>query len=334
MRYCSDKGHTYVHCASELPRLRTPPVHVFPGISTIPPLRKMTSSIILVTGAGGQVGRSLQSLAVQFPQLQFIFSHSDDLDITNKRAVSTFFSNKRLSACINCAAYTAVDRAEEDAARARRVNVDGIGNLATACAATNIPLIHFSSDYVYHNNLNRPLVETDPTAPKGVYARTKLQGEVVAFKRHANTMVVRTSWVYAPEGHNFVRTMLRLSAEKPAIQVVYDQIGAPTYAPDLALALLNLLQKIHVGTLSPEKLYGVWNFSNAGVTSWYDFARAILTLQKSPCKVYPILSEQYQTPATRPPYSVLNTRKFKTAFDVEIPHWHDSLQRCLREMSS
>jgi dTDP-4-dehydrorhamnose reductase len=290
--------------------------------------------MILVTGAGGQVGKSMQSLAAQFPQLQLIFTNSDALDITNKRAVSIFFSEAPLSACINCAAYTAVDRAEGDPVLARRVNVGGVANLAAACAKATIPLIHFSSDYVYHNNLNRPLVETDPTAPKGVYARTKLQGEYAAFRRHTNTMVVRTSWVYAPEGHNFVRTILRLAAEKPTIQVVYDQIGAPTYAPDMALALLNLLQKVQAGTLTPEKLSGIWNYANAGVTSWYDFAQAILTSIKSPCTVYPIRSEQYPTPAIRPPFSVLDTTKFKTAFEMDIPHWQDSLQRCLKEMGN
>jgi dTDP-4-dehydrorhamnose reductase len=311
-----------------------PSLHSFSDTAAKTFLRELYSSMILVTGAGGQVGKTLQSLAAQFPQLQLIFTHSDTLDITNKRAVSIYCSEMPLSACINCAAYTAVDRAEGDPLLARRVNVGGVANLATACAKANIPLIHFSSDYVYHNNLNRPLVETDPTAPKGVYARSKLKGEYAALQRHANTMIVRTSWVYAPEGHNFVRTILRLASEKPSIGVVYDQIGAPTYAPDMAFAILNLLQKIQTGNLAPEQLSGIWNYANAGVTSWYDFAWAILSHIKSTCTVHPIRSEQYPTPATRPPFSVLDTTKFKTAFEVEIPHWQDSLQRCLKAMGN
>jgi dTDP-4-dehydrorhamnose reductase len=290
--------------------------------------------MILVTGANGQVGQCIRQLAPQFPELSLIFMGSADLDITNREAVRQIFQQNELTGCINCAAYTAVDKAETNQPLAEAINVQGTQWLAEGCSVRNIPFIHFSSDYVYHNAVNRPLVETDKVQPKGVYARTKLRGERVALRKYPNSMIIRTSWVYAPFGNNFVHTMLRLGAERPALNVVFDQIGTPTYAPDLAAAVLSLLRQHQRNDLTVENLAGIWHYSNEGVTSWYDFALAIFELANLPCKVNPILSVQYPTPAQRPAFSVLDKSKIKNAFGLDIPHWRQSLQACLAALES
>lgn len=286
--------------------------------------------MILITGAGGQLGQCFQQFASHYPDFRFLFAGSGELDVSSRRAVMRFFEQNQISFCVNCAAYTAVDKAESEPAKARAVNVSGARNLAEACAARGIPLIHFSTDYVYHSRQNRPFREDDPVSPKGVYARTKLAGERAALRAHPHTMVLRTSWVYAPFGHNFVKTMLRLGAERPSLNVVFDQIGTPTYAPDLAEAVLKIIQKIEKEEITPEQLAGIWHYSNEGVTSWYDFAKAIFELKNMPCAVHPIESSAYPTPAQRPPFSVLNKAKIKSAFGLEIPHWRESLTQCLR----
>jgi dTDP-4-dehydrorhamnose reductase len=226
-----------------------------------------------------------------------------------------------------------VDKAESEPAQARRTNALAPRYLAEACAEVGATLIHFSTDYVYHGRHNVPLVETDAVHPAGVYARTKLAGERAALRAHpTGVMVWRTSWVYAAHGHNFVKTMLRLGAERPTLSVVFDQIGTPTYAPDLAAAVLQVLDCVQVGSKTPADLVGIWHYSNEGVTSWYDFAQAIFDLQKIPCRVLPIESRQYPTPASRPPFSVLNKGKIKAAFGLDIPHWRVSLERCLASL--
>lgn len=288
--------------------------------------------MILVTGANGQLGQCFQHLAAQYPQFRFLFAGSAELDVADRRAVARFFEKNKPGWCINCAAYTAVDKAESEPDRARKINSGGAKNLAGACAEHDIPLIHFSTDYVYHGRRNLPWRETDPVSPKGVYARTKLAGERAALKANPLTMVVRTSWVYAPWGHNFARTMLRLGAERPEIKVVFDQIGAPTYAPDLAAAVLTMIQKVEKKEVAREALAGIWHYSNEGVASWYDFAKAIFELKNMDCRVLPIETQDFPTPAQRPPFSVLNKAKIKSAFGLEIPHWRESLARCLREI--
>jgi dTDP-4-dehydrorhamnose reductase len=286
--------------------------------------------MILVTGAKGQLGQCFQLLAQQQQTLDFYFATSAELDIRNSRAVTRFFQKNKIRWCINCAAYTAVDKAESDAENAHQVNVVGVRNLARACAKYGARLIHFSTDYVYHNHQNRPFVETDAVSPKGVYARTKLSGERAALRAHpTGTMVIRTSWVYAAHGHNFVNTMLRLGAERPELRVVFDQIGTPTYAPDLAAGALHIIQKMDRQALDSGAFSGIWHYSNEGVCSWYDFAKAIFEHQKIPCRVVPIESKDFPTPAQRPPFSVLNKGKIKAAFGLDIPHWQDSLKECL-----
>lgn len=285
-------------------------------------------SKILVTGAKGQLGTCFKNLYVR--EHQFIFAGSSDLDIADKKAVTRFFEKNHIDWCINCAAYTAVDKAESEPEQAAKINVTGARNLALACALKNIPLIHFSTDYVYHGRQNLPFKETDPVKPQGVYARTKLAGEQAALKAHANgTMVIRTSWVYAPHGNNFVKTMLRLGAERPSLSVVFDQTGTPTYAPDLAEAVMNIIGKVEADENLKVQMAGIWHYSNEGVTSWYDFAVAIMEIKNLPCKVSPIETWQYPTPAQRPPFSVLNKSKIKAVFGLEIPHWRESLRKCL-----
>lgn len=285
--------------------------------------------MILVTGANGQVGQCFRQIAERRPDLPILFADSATLDIRDAKKVKRFFEqnkDKNLRWCINCAAYTAVDKAESDAENARKVNVSGPANLARACAEHGVGMIHLSTDYVYHNGQNRPFVETDPVSPKGVYARTKLQGERAAMKAHPEgVMVIRTSWVYAAHGQNFVRTMLRLGAERPELSVIFDQIGSPTYAPDLAEAILHIIRKIDLGETPADVWPGIWHYSNEGVCSWYDFAAAIFEIKHLKCRVKPIETKDYPTPAQRPPFSLMNKGKIKAAFKLEIPHWRESL---------
>ncbi|TXB62914.1 dTDP-4-dehydrorhamnose reductase [Phaeodactylibacter luteus] len=284
---------------------------------------------ILVTGANGQLGKEFQVLATTAPGHQFLFANRAILDITQAAAVSRLFKEQALDYCINCAAYTAVDKAESEPALAKAINEDAARNLAEACAAHAVRLIHFSSDYVYHNGLSRPLREDDPTEPKGVYAQTKLAGDEAVLSAHDATMVLRTSWVYSSFGHNFVKTMLRLGKEKDELRVVDDQIGSPTYARSLADACLRLIATDQLGGLPRELWHGVYHYSNEGQCSWHGLASKALQLASVPCTVRPIPTAGYPTPARRPPYSVLDKSRFREAFRFPIPHWEDDLKRML-----
>ncbi|MEL6845107.1 MAG: dTDP-4-dehydrorhamnose reductase, partial [Bacteroidota bacterium] len=229
---------------------------------------------ILVTGSKGQVGQELQTLAPDYPDFKFLFVDVDELDITDGKAVQQFMQKINLDYCINCAAYTAVDKAESDEAMAKKVNVDGVYHLAQACLLHQAEFFQLSTDYVYHNDWNRPLTETAPTDPKSVYARTKLQGDEMAQKILPSSVIIRTSWVYSSFGHNFVKTMRRLGSERDNLNVVIDQIGTPTYARDLAQAMLQMISKVENDEVERSALSGIYHFSNEGVTSWYDFAHA------------------------------------------------------------
>nr|WP_290934408.1 dTDP-4-dehydrorhamnose reductase [Haliscomenobacter sp.] len=220
-------------------------------------------------------------------------------------------------------AYTAVDKAEQENELAFAINAHAPGILAEACWEKGVQLIHYSSDYVYHNGINRPLLETDPSMPRSIYAHSKLEGDKRVLA-HPGALVFRTSWVYSSFGHNFVKTMLRLGQERDTLRVVNDQIGTPTYARDIARMSLQILLSEQSGEQA-----GIFNYSNEGVCSWYDFARAIFDLSGIPCRVEPIPSTAYPTPAARPSYSVLDKSKFKAAFGLEIPYWRDSLVECL-----
>ena len=278
---------------------------------------------ILVTGANGQVGSELQTLAAQYPSFSFVFVDREQLDITNFDAVQAFFEQQAFDYCINCAAYTAVDKAESDTEMAKLVNHIGAENLAKACAQKQARMIHFSTDYVYHNQQNTPFKEDDTTSPQGVYAQTKLDGDLAALAANSETIVVRTSWVYSSFGHNFVKTMLRLGADRDKLTIIFDQIGSPTYARDLAKAMLDIIQQ------QPATFSGIYHYSNEGVCSWFDFARAIFDLKNINCSTSPIETKDYPTPAQRPPFSLLNKGKIKATFGIEIPYWRDSLKACL-----
>lgn len=279
---------------------------------------------VLVTGANGQLGRELQALASEFPELSLLPVDRNTLDIAAADAVAHFFEDTVLDYCINCAAYTAVDKAEQERDLAFAINAQGAANLAKVCATKSVQLLHFSSDYVYHNQENRPLLETDATTPQGVYAASKLEGDLQVLALDPSALVFRTSWVYSSFGHNFVKTMLRLGAERGALRVVCDQIGTPTYARDIARMSLQLIQS---GKAKEHR--GIFNYSNEGVCSWYDFAQAIFELSGVKCKVDAIPSSAYPTPAARPAYSVLDKGKFKTTFGLDIPYWRESLGGCL-----
>lgn len=290
---------------------------------------------ILITGSNGQVGSEFRFLAATFPQFQFLFTNSQDLDITNQQSVNDYFSTNKPDFCVNCAAHTAVDKAESEVALSHEINVEGAVNLAKACAAHAATLIHLSTDYVYHSLVqNRPFVETDEVNPKGVYAETKLIGENEAIKHCEKIIIVRTSWVYSTFGHNFVKTMLRLAKDRSELNVVIDQIGTPTYARDLAQAIANMIEKIATDAVDTQLLRGaIFNYSNEGVTSWYDFAQAIFDERGLSVHVHPILTAAYPTPAKRPPFSLMDKTKFKNTFNVTIPHWRDALRRCLAALT-
>lgn len=293
----------------------------------------MEKPTILVTGSKGQVGQELQMLASSFPAFNYIFVDIDELDITNSAAVTAFSKENRFDYCINCAAFTAVDKAESDPNLAWKINAQGVKHLAGACAKQNAWLLQISTDYVYHTAQNVPYKETDITNPQGIYAKTKLEGDKLALESNPNhTAVIRTSWVYSSFGQNFVKTMLKLGAEKPELRVIYDQIGTPTYARDLANAMLVMLNKVEAKSVEKEKLSGIYHYSNEGVTSWYDFAMAIFEMRNMPVKVIPIETKDYPTPAKRPPFSLLNKAKIKSTFSLEIPHWQVALKACLDRM--
>jgi dTDP-4-dehydrorhamnose reductase len=287
---------------------------------------------VLITGAQGQVGNEFRFLAFTHPQFRFILADSKSLDITKPQQVLNFLKKNTPQYVVNCAAYTAVDKAEKEVKLATRVNVNGAKNLAKACHIMGATLIHLSTDYVYHNSQNTPFKETDKVSPKGVYAKTKLRGDIAALKFNEKTLVIRTSWVYGVFGNNFVKTMLRLGKERPELSVVFDQIGTPTNARDLAKAVLHIISDLNKGLVKMDVARGIYHYSNEGVTSWYDFAQAIFDIRDMDCVVKPIESSQYPTPAQRPPFSVLNKNKIKEIFEVHIPHWRESLMGVLKDL--
>jgi dTDP-4-dehydrorhamnose reductase len=289
---------------------------------------------ILVTGANGQVGQELKVLAEEFSDFQFFFARRDDLDIVDKDAVTAFFNKHKFHYCINCAAYTAVDKAESEPEMAYNVNVNGVKNLAHSCFEHKTHLFHLSTDYVYHGDQKTPFKETDPTHPQSIYAHTKRVGDEIAEQIDPFYTIIRTSWVYSTFGHNFVKTMIRLGNARAELNIVSDQIGTPTYAFDLAKAILAIIQKVENGAIEKEKLTGVFHYSNEGQTNWADFAKAIFRIKNISCKVNEIETSDYPTPAKRPPFSVLDKTKIKSTFGIEIPHWEISLIRCLQKLNS
>jgi len=287
----------------------------------------MERKTIIVTGAKGQLGMEIQEASRHYPQFDFLFLDRNSLSIGDPDAVLAFFEKTRPFCCINCAAYTAVDKAESEAEQAFAINGDATGSLAAACKKVNARLIHVSTDYVFDGQSAIPLKEDDPTNPINVYGASKLKGEQLALQENPDaTLIIRTSWVYSEFGNNFVKTMIRLMREKPSINVIDDQIGSPTYAADLARAILVILGS---GTFVP----GIYHYSNEGEISWFQFALAIRELTGSACPVNPIPTTQYPTPAKRPHYSLLDKSRIKKIYGLTIPAWKESLALCIARLA-
>jgi dTDP-4-dehydrorhamnose reductase len=286
---------------------------------------------ILITGAYGQLGNEIKELSVNYPNWEFIFTDIDSLDITNENAVTGFFQKTKPGFVVNCAAYTAVDKAESDVETATKINAVAPGILARAAKKNSARIIQISTDYVFNGAAFQPLTESEVVEPTGVYGRTKLEGEQNCRKEDPGAVIIRTSWLYSAFGNNFVKTMLHLGKERDSLNVVFDQVGTPTYAADLAGAILSIIE---ISEKGPGKFVpGIYHYSNEGVASWFDFTKAIFDVSGINCKVSPVLSDQFPTPAKRPNYSVLDKSKIKNTFALEIPYWKDSLQVCIGKLS-
>jgi dTDP-4-dehydrorhamnose reductase len=279
--------------------------------------------VVLVTGANGQLGQAIQFIATNYTFIRFVFCTSSDLDIANKDNCESVFSREKPDFCINAAAYTAVDKAESELEKAELINVIGAKNLAEACKNFNAKLIHISTDFVFDGSKNSPYNETDLPNPKGVYGQTKLEGEIAIQEVFDAYFIIRTSWVYSQFGNNFMKTMLRLASERASLSVVSDQIGTPTNAVDLAECLVTIITE-H-SKLNTEH-YGIYNFSNEGQCSWFDFAKKIFEINHVNIDLISIPTTQFPTPAVRPKYSVLDKTKIKTTFGIEIKPWEQALE--------
>ena len=283
---------------------------------------------ILITGKNGQLGSELQSIAARYPQYDFLFTDRETLDITNRDAIEDFFRKKVPQVCINAAAYTAVDKAETERDLALKVNAEAVGYLALACKKYNTRFIHISTDYVFDGLATEPYKEDHNTNPVNFYGLTKLMGEQLAITNNPATIIIRTSWVYSSFGSNFVKTMIRLMSEKNAINVVNDQFGSPTYARDLAEAIVLVIESVKASVLAGA---GVYHFANKGAITWFDFATAIKEITASSSAVSPIATSSYPTPAKRPAYSVFDKTKISSSFGIEIRDWKESLQQCFAD---
>ncbi|NPA68469.1 MAG: dTDP-4-dehydrorhamnose reductase [Chlorobi bacterium] len=283
---------------------------------------------ILITGANGQLGNEIKKISNNFKYFDFIFTDVDDLDITDIKKIEDFYYSQKFDFIVNCAAYTAVDKAETEPEIAEKINAFAVKNLAEISRENKIPLVHISTDYVFDGKSKIPYKEDDAVNPQSVYGKTKLKGEEFA-KTAYEYFIIRTSWLYSSFGNNFVKTILRLGREREELKIVSDQTGSPTYAEDLAFAVLKMLQKISGFSGSYS---GIYHFSDEGSCSWYEFAKEITKISGIDCNILPISTEEYPVPAKRPEYSLLDKSKIKTTFDIDIPFWKDSLKRCLKEL--
>ena len=289
-------------------------------------IQRTTMLNILVTGSNGQLGSEIKELSKEY-DYNFFFTTRTDIDITNKDNIKEFCQKNSINVIINCAAYTAVDKAENDEINSDLVNRKAVKKLSIISQELDIKLIHISTDYIFDGKNFKPYCEEYKTNPQSIYGKTKLDGENEMIKINPkNSIIIRTSWVYSSFGNNFVKTMLRLGKEKESLGVIFDQVGTPTYAKDLAKTILEILPKI-----KNEKVQ-IYNYSNEGVLSWYDFAKEIMKMAKLDCKINPIETFQYPTPAKRPHFSLLNKAKIKKEFDIEIPYWKDGLDDCLKRL--
>ena len=298
-----------------------------------------SAGLILVTGANGQLGKELQELAASYPQYDFVFLTRESLSIHHAGEVKKAFVLYQPQYCINCAAYTAVDKAESEKELAFSINGEATGVLAAACKEINCRFIHISTDYVFDGTATTPYREDAPVNPQNIYGASKLEGEKLALHHNSDAIIIRTSWVYSEFGKNFVKTMLRLLHEKEEINVVNDQFGSPTYAADLAIAILEIIRKLQTSgvqpptsNLQPSTSSGIFHFSNEGVINWYDFAVAIKELSGSKCKINPIPSSSFPTPAKRPAWSVLDKSRIQKVFDIQLKDWKQSLAICIQKI--
>ena len=277
---------------------------------------------ILVTGANGQLGNSLQKIKSMYDDYRFYFTDIDTLDICNKQQLADFVYSNNIGYLLNCAAYTAVDKSEDDRENCMRINCDAVRIIGEVASAGNVKVIHISTDYVFDGTSTRPYREEDTTNPQSFYGQSKLEGESALQKVCPDAVIIRTSWLYSEYGTNFVKTMLRLGKERTELKVVCDQTGSPTYAEDLAIAMMAMIT--HKPFVS-----GIYHFANEGVCSWYDFAVKIMELAGFNCRVYPIQTHEYPTRAIRPAYSVLDKEKIKSTFNLSIPQWEESLEKLI-----
>ena len=283
---------------------------------------------ILITGSNGQLGSEIKQLSPYYSSWNFIYKDLPDLDITNIELLEKLVKEEAINTIVNCAAYTAVDPAESNQEIAYAVNVLGAKNLAKLSNLYKIKLIHISTDFVFDGKHYLPYKETDQPNPLGVYGSTKLEGEQEVLAECSNSIIIRTAWLYSSFGANFVKTMQKLGNDRNELNVIFDQVGTPTFAGDLAQTILEILTQLEAG--STKK--GVYHYSNEGIASWYDFAVEVMSLSNLKCRVYPIETFQYPTPAPRPSFSVLNKEKIKTDFGIEIQHWKSSLKKCIQEL--
>jgi dTDP-4-dehydrorhamnose reductase len=288
----------------------------------------MSQPVILVTGANGQVGQELRVLAESHLSFEFVFTTHENMPVHDEAAVQKLFAAHRPAYCLNCAAYTAVDKAESEREIAYQVNAEGPRILAAACKSYNTRFIHISTDYVFNGQSATPYKEDAPTDAINTYGASKLKGEQLCLETNPDTIIIRTAWVYSSFGKNFVKTMMKLMQDRPAINVVSDQVGAPTYAADLATCMMKIVAN---SQLSADGWHpGIYHYSNQGRISWYDFAVAIKELTGSVCTVNAIPTEQFPTPAKRPSFSLFDTEKIRQTFHCNIPFWKDSLQQCIQ----
>lgn len=280
-------------------------------------------SKVVIFGASGQLGNCIKSLTGADSET-FYYPGEAEANILDIEALGKVFTAQKPAYAINCAAYTAVDKAEDDSELSEKVNVTGVKNLADQCAKHGTVLIHVSTDFVFKGDVARPLTELDPTHPISVYGQTKLDGEKAAAQIEKH-FIVRTGWLYSEHGNNFVKTMLKLGADRDELRIIADQVGTPTYAIDLAGFILHIIEQ-------KSAAYGIYHYSNEGVTSWFDFARAVFDISETQVKAIPIRTDQYPTRATRPSYSVMDKSKAKETFGIEIPYWRDSLIKCIQKL--
>lgn len=282
---------------------------------------------ILITGSKGQLGNEMREAANQYPSFNYIYTDIEELDICDKTALSDFVKTNNVNTIVNCAAYTAVDKAENDVELCYKINCEAVRNIGEVANENNINVVHVSTDYVFDGSNNIPYTEDMAVCPTSVYGKSKLAGEKALFDNCNKAVVIRTSWLYSSFGNNFVKTMIKLGRERDTLGVIFDQVGTPTYAADLADCILKIIQHENFTT-------GIYHFSNEGVCSWYDFTKTIHRLAGISCDVRPIETKEYPTPTPRPHYSVLNKNKIKANYDIIIPHWEESLVKCLNKIIS